>query len=69
MKEGRINANREAIIKILDRKFGLKSLELQNLVKDINNETVLSYLIEEIPFARNVKAAKKIIDTAMKSVL
>ena len=69
LKEGRINANREAAARILNKKFGLKSLELQTFVKAINNEDVLFRIIEEVPFANNIKAAKKIIETAMESIL
>ena len=54
--EGRIDANREAAARILNKKFGLKSLELQNLVKAINNEVVLFRIIEEVPFSNNIKA-------------
>ena len=66
--EGRIDANREAATRILNKKFGLKSLELQNLVKAINNEDVLFRIIEEVPFSNNIKSAKKIIETAIESV-
>ena len=69
LKEGRVNDNREAAARILNKKFGLKSLELQGFVKGINNEDILFRIIEEIPFAGNIKAAEKIIETAMVSVL
>ena len=69
LKEGVIKAHREAIIRVLNKRFGLKSLELQSLVKALNNEEVLLRIIEELHNANNIKAASKIIEVAMKSIL
>ena len=48
LREGRINGRKEDVCRIMNRKFGLQSLELQNFIKAINNETVLIRIIEEV---------------------
>ncbi|GAB6179437.1 hypothetical protein JCM14036_07750 [Desulfotomaculum defluvii] len=63
--EGKTEKAQDAICKILYRKVGVGSLELQQMVKNITSEPVLDWIFDQIVDVTDKEVAKKIIQTAI----
>ena len=67
--EGKAEGKAEAICKLLTKRFGLKSLTMQDKVNSITNKTVLDWIFDEIIDITDLKIAQNIIDDAMKQIM
>ena len=54
----------EAICKLLSKRFGPKSLKLQEKVNNISSKIVLDWIFEEVIDVTDLKTAKRIIEEA-----
>ena len=68
-KEGRKEGLQNAICKILKRRFGDKSLELQLAVRNIADEIILDTLIEELADTKTLKSALKAINSSRAKMI
>jgi predicted transposase YdaD len=62
MEKGRTEGKQESICKLLAKKFGPESTELQERVRKITDETALDRFIEELIVADNINDAAKVIE-------
>ena len=67
--EGKLEGKAEGICKILTKRFGLKSLIMQDKVNSITNKTVLDWIFDEIIDITDLKVAQNIIDDAIKQIM
>ena len=63
-REGRLIKAREAVCRILVKKFATDSLKLQKNVKTISSEQVLDRLIEEVSVAETLQDAVNAVENA-----
>ncbi|NLC07981.1 MAG: DUF4351 domain-containing protein [Syntrophomonadaceae bacterium] len=62
MEKGRTEGKQESICKLLAKKFGPESTELQERVRKITDETALDRFIEELIVANNINDVAKVIE-------
>ena len=66
--EGKAEKAQDVICKILYRKIGVESLELQQMVKTINSELVLDWIFDQIVDVTDKEVARNIIQTAIQQI-
>ena len=62
MEKGRAEGLQKAVCKLLAKKFGPESTELQERVRKITDETALDRFIEELIVADNINDAARVIE-------